>query len=252
MKYRSDFEEVESIFGEKSEDYGPRHPSRKSARTHLVSTYNLHTVHSEVLESMGKSTEDRHKIQLLLLDQSISASYSLYHLVRNHCYTTAYGRIRYLWELYLILQQLNRRKGRTGSKYQNIRKTLNEDEFGKYETLPLTEYLSDIRETVICDLRDEHAPYGKIYDHISNIGSHPHSIKSSENDDRWNTVSERDLFRLGLIFNFGQAAQFVRTFSDVRERNAVRREMDHIFAQIERTGLALPKFLEDDTEFAVT
>jgi hypothetical protein len=250
MKYNFDFEEIQSIFEEKSESYNVRHPNQKLARTHLVSAYNLHTFHNDVRNSMGDSTEDRHKTQLLLLSQSISASYALYNLVQNHCYTTAYGRVRYLWELYLILQQLNRKKGRTGAKYQRNREALIDDEYGSYQTLPLTEYLSDVRETAINNLRHEHELYGKIYDYISNIGSHPHSIRTSGNDDKWNFELERDLFEFGLIFNFGQAAQFVRTFSDTRESVDIRSKLEHIFVHIERTELALPKFLEEDIEFA--
>ncbi|EMA50381.1 hypothetical protein C451_17820 [Halococcus thailandensis JCM 13552] len=249
MKYNYDFEDIQEIFEEKSESYSVHHPNQKLARTHLVSTYNLHTFHSDVRNSMGNSTGDRHKTQLLLLNQSISASYALYHLVQNHCYTTAYGRIRYLWELYLILQQLNRRKGRTGAKYQRNREALTDNEYMSYQTLPLTEYLSDIRETVINNLRHQHELYGEIYDYISNIGSHPHSIKTSRNDDKWNFKLERDLFEFGLVFNFGQAAQFVRTFSDVRESTDIRNEMEHVFVHIERSGLTLPEFLEDDIEF---
>jgi hypothetical protein len=152
-------------------------------------------------------------------------------------------------ELYLVVREWNRNKENTKQKWTEFREDMKEEEYGPYETLPLTEYFSGKRQQLKGELAKEDEMYGEMYDRISNQGAHPHSIKSSALDGEWDQVQEQDVLQFGLIFVYTLAAQYIRTFEGSSIESDVRAEMDGIIVQVLLAHGHLPTFLDEDLDF---
>jgi len=87
-----------------------------------------------------------------------------------------------------------------------------------------------------------------MYDRLSNLGSHPHTLKSAWNDGRWNEEQEEDVLRFGVIFAYAIAAQYIRTFENSQIERFVREEMDDVIVQVLLVFGHLPEFLEKDLD----
>lgn len=244
-----DFEEIEGLYLEDAETYDSRHPNGVEGRTLLISAHNLRDFHSKLLATQGQHIGDRHKIQLLFLERGVQTLLGLYWLCKNHCYSSCYGRIRFLLENYLIVRSLNQNKGQVAKKHKELLKDLNSGNYDEYDTLPLEEFLSGRRKQLLGDLRDEDEFYGKMYDRISNLGSHPHSFKSAGLDGEWNQVQELDILQFGLIFVYAIAAQYIRTLEETDSKRFIHKSMDDIIVQVLMVHDDFPTFLEEDMEF---
>ena len=244
-----EFDEVKEKYLAEAEEYDTSHPNRKEARTLLVSTHNLFEIQNDILDSSPGAVRMEHQLQLIYLRRGIYRLRSIYWLCRHHLYSACDGEIRFLWELYLVVRDWNRDKARTKQKWIEFRDDIKEEEYGPYETLPLTEYFSGKRRNLKGELTEKSELYGNIYDRLSNQGSHPHSIKSSALDGEWDKDQELDVLRLGLIFVYALAAQYIRTFEDTSIERRVRADMDEVIVQVLLTQGFLPTFLEEDLEF---
>ncbi|OIB57436.1 hypothetical protein BBD46_11555 [Natrialba sp. SSL1] len=252
MYYKSDFESLEGVLINDGEDYNHRHPNYNLASTYLINIQNFQDIHEGVMQRFSGEIENEHKSQLMMELRGINSLKSLYWLVKHHRYTAAYGRVRFLLETYLILRGLNRDKNRTRKKYEKAVEEIKNDEDGSnpFNTIYLTKYLSGIRRNEKGELGDIDESYSDMYDHLSNIGSHPQSITSMLNDGSWSHSQEGDLFRFGLIFVFGLSAQYVQIFSNSSIYMDIFRAIDPIFVSV---GLALdsglPTFMKDDLKY---
>lgn len=244
-----DFEEVEEMYLDDAEEYGVSHPNQKEARTLLVTTHNLFEKQNEVLETSRDAVGREHQMQLIYLRRGIYALRAIFWLCKHHCYSACYGQIRFLLELYLVVREWNRNKEDTKQKWTEFREDMKEEDYGPYETLPLTEYFSGKRQQLKGELAEEDETYREMYDRISNQGSHPHSIKSSALDGEWDQVQELDVLQFGLIFVYALAAQYIRTFEDSSVEDEIRAEMDGIIVQVLLAHGYLPTFLEEDLDF---
>jgi len=240
-----DFEEVEEMYLDDAEEYVISHPNQQAARTLLVTTHNLFEKQNEILEMSRGAVGREHQLQLIYLRRGIYALRALYWLCKHHCYSACYGQVRFLFELYLVVRDWNRNKEKTKQKWTEFRDGMKEEDYGPYETLPLTEYFSGKRRQLKGELAEEE----EMYDRLSNQGSHPHSIKSLALDGEWDQVQERDVLQLGLIFVYALAAQYIRTFEDSSVEDQVRAGMDGIIVQVLLAHGHLPTFLEEDLDF---
>jgi len=215
----------------------------------LVTTHNLFGKQNEILETSRGAVGREHQLQLIYLRRGIYALRAVYWLCKHHCYSACYGQVRFLFELYLVVRDWNRNKEKTEQKWIEFREDMKEEDYGPYETLPLTEYFSGKRRQLKGELAKEEEMYGEMYDRLSNQGSHLHSIKSSALDGEWDQVQERDVLQLGLIFVYALAAQYTRTFEDSSVEDEIRAEMDGIIVQVLLAHGHLPTFLEEDLDF---
>ncbi|WP_135304208.1 hypothetical protein [Haloarcula amylovorans] len=250
MWSKYDFEEIEELHREAAEDYTNRsHANRDEARTLLTATQNLHDFRTFLEKTHGPAVDDEHEMQLFYLRRGIRALFSIYWMCKNHSYSACYGRIRFLFDLYLVVRELNREKEKTKRKYQEFKQDMEENDYGPYDTLPMTDYIGGKRRQLKGDLAEEEDMYGGMYDRLSNLGSHPHTLKSAWNDGEWNEEMEEDVLRFGVIFAYAIAAQYIRTFEDSRIDRFVREEMDGVIVQVLLVFGHLPVFLEEDLEF---
>lgn len=245
----SDFEELESLHLGAAEDYRRKQSNGELARTLFVGTHNLHDFRLEIERTAGDFTDKRHEMQLLYLRRGPPALFAMYWLTKHHLYSATYSRIRFSWELYWVVRELNRDKDKTEKKWRKLEAGIKRGDFGPNETLPTTEYFSGKRRQLRGELFSEDESYGQVYDRISNFGSHPNSMRSSEFDGKWSEELERDVLQFGLVFLFAITAQYVRTFEETPIANAVRSELDGIFVQVLLAHGYLPIFLEEDMEF---
>lgn len=244
-----EFDEVREMYQDDAEEYGTAHPNREVARTLLVSTHNLFEKQNAILEESRNAVGREHQLQLIYLRRGIYRLRAIFWLCRHHLYSACSGEIRFLWELYLVVRDWNRNKERTKKKCIEFLDDMKEKEYGPYDTLPLTEYFSGCRGNLKGELTKKSEIYGRIYDRLSNQGSHPHSIKSSALDGEWDGVQELDVLRLGLVFVYALAAQYIRTFEDSSIEREVHAEMDEVIVQVLLAQGFLPTFLEEDLEF---
>lgn len=244
-----EFDKVEEMYLDDAEEYGAPHPNRKAARTLLVSSHNLFEKQNSILDDSRDSVGMEHQLQLIYLRRGVYRLRAIYWLCQHHLYSACDWEIRFLWELYLVVRDWNRNKERTKEKWIEFRDDMKENDYGPYDTLPLTEYFSGKRRNLKGKLTEKSEIYGRIYNRLSNQGSHPHSIKSSALDGEWDEVQELDVLRLGLIFVYALAAQYIRTFEDTSIEREVRAEMDEVIVQVLLAQGFLPTFLEEDIEF---
>ncbi|WP_323172988.1 DUF5677 domain-containing protein [Natrialba sp. PRR66] len=252
MYYKNDFEPLEGALIRNSEDYTYRHPNYNLASTYLTNIQSFQDVHDGVMETFSDEIENEHKSQLMMELRGVNALKSLYWLVKHHCYTAAYGRVRFLLETYLILRGLNRDKKRAKKKYEKaVKKIRNSEESSNlFNTIYLTEYLSGVRRNEKGELGKVDKSYSDMYDHLSNIGSHPQSITSMSNDGSWTHSQEGDLFRFGLIFVFGLASQYVQTFSNTSAYMDLFQAIDPIFVSVRLTlDSGVPTFMKGDLKY---
>ena len=126
---------------------------------------------------------------------------------------------------------------------------MRENDYGPYDTLPITEYFSGKRRQLKGDFVEQEDMYRDMYDRISRSGSHPHSIQSAMLDRSWDKIQERDVLQFGLIFVYALAAQYRRTFEDSKIESVVHEEMDDIMVQVLYAHGHLPLFLEEDLDY---
>ena len=117
MWTRFDFEDIESLYIEDAEEYTDTHPNRGGAETFLTAIPSLHDFQIILEKALGSGIEKEHEMQLIYLPRGIQALKSIYWLVKHHCYTACYGRIRFLLELYFVVREFNREKEKTRKKW---------------------------------------------------------------------------------------------------------------------------------------
>lgn len=252
MYYKDDYEPLEGLHMRNSETYDSRHPSYDFARSYLPNVHNLQDFHNIVVTEYDDEIKNEHRIQLMIGQRGITELKTLYWLIKYHSYTAGYGRIRFLLESYLILKGLNQNKETAKKKYEEATKELRENNGSDhlFDTLSMTDYLSGVRRNQKGNLGDIDKVYSNMYDHLSNIGSHPQSVTSMLNDGQWTYSQEEDLFQLGLLFIFGLLSQYVRLFSDTTIYTELLRKADPIFVSVKLTlDTGLPTFMKDDLKF---
>jgi len=141
MWSKYDFEEIEALHQDAAEDYtDPSHSNRDEARTLLTVAQNLHDFRLTLDKTQGTAIDDRHGMQLFYLRRGIRALFSIFRLCKHHSYSACYGRIRFLWDLYIVVRELNREKEKTKKKFQAFKEDMRETDYGPYDTLPMTDY----------------------------------------------------------------------------------------------------------------
>lgn len=250
MWYPADYEDLFKLHLESAQDYTDNNPNRELAKSFFTSAHSLHDFHTSVRWTFGQVAEDRHRMQLVYLQRGIDALFSLFWLIRHHLYTAAYGRIRFLLETYLVVREFNRDKESTGAKYQEILAEYREDGYSSEQTDPMTSYVDGRRRSLLGDFYEQYDWFDQMMGLLSDMGAHPQSIQSMDHDKEWNSALEEDLFQFGNVFNFGIAAQYVRTFEDTDASRVVKEQLDPIFVQVMLTHPEIPTFLEEDLEFS--
>ena len=143
-----------------AEEYGISHPNQQEARTLLVTTHNLFERQNEILETSRDAVGREHQLQLIYLRRGIYALRAIYWLCKHHCYSASYGQVRFLFELYIVVRDWNRNKENTKQKWTEFREDMKEEDYGPYETLPLTEYFSGKRRQLKGELARDEETYG--------------------------------------------------------------------------------------------
>lgn len=142
----SDFEDIEKLYTEKAEDYASLSQSESKGKGFLICLHNLHDLRAKIVKTGGGLVDDRHFLQLLYLERGVQALQSTYHLVKNHCYSACYGRIRFFLELYLVVRELNRDKEKARKTYHRVVKDLKENDYEPHEETYLTQFFKGKRK----------------------------------------------------------------------------------------------------------
>lgn len=245
-----DFEAIEGLHEEIAEDYSDQnHPHGEQARVLLTATQNLLDTDTALRHVHGDIIGDKHKMQLFYLRRGIRALFSVYHAAKYHHYSTAYSRIRVLLELYLVVREMNRKQERTKQKYQNARSKIRENEYDPFDSLPFGDYVGGLRQHLLGTLTDEYDSLDTLVGRLSDFGAHPTSIKTPQREVEHVDILEENVLGFALIFTFGIAAQYTRTFKDTAIERAVREDMDAIFVAVLLQVGSLPEFFAEDLQF---
>lgn len=245
-----DFEDVEALHEEVAEDYSDRnHPHGEQARVLLTATQNLHDTDTALRTAHGDIIGDEHKMQLFYLRRGVRSLFSVYHSGKHHHYSTAYSRIRLLLELYLVVREMNRDKEKTEQRFQNARSEIRENEYGPFDLLPFANYVDGLRQHLLGTLTDEYESLDTLVGRLSDFGAHPTSIKTPQRELEHVDILEENVLGFALIFTFGLAAQYVRTFQDTEIKRAMREDMDAVFVAVLWQVGSLPEFFAEDLEF---
>lgn len=256
MKSLFDFPEIEGQLQWESEKYDLSHPNWEVAWALLASTQNLKEIHEFTGRTAGDDTDDGKKFQHILIGQGANALESLHWLTKHHQYTAARGRVRYLFETYLVLRGLNRDQRRAAKKWNDVRNEAHslypQDELKPLEEQP--DALHGLRKEEKGRLKDEFDEtdaYSDFYQLLSDRGSHPASFRGAAADNRHSLQNENSVFGLGLVFAFGLAAQYVRTYVGTPTRWEIQNRADHIFVTVKIAlhPLGLPTLFKDELFF---
>lgn len=247
----SDYAEIYSLHMEAAEDYSEDHPNGRLARTLFVSSHNIYDFQSRIAFEAGDAVDERHALQMLYLPRGSSALFSLFWMVKHHYYSTAYSRVRFLLELYLVVRELNRNKERTKKKYENAIDKMKSNKYETYEDTPVTSLFSGIRGNVLGDFKSRHDLYRGLHGQISNFGSHPNTIQASYHDGRRSPEMEIDALLLGCSFAYGLTAQYIRTFEGTEIEKEIHIHLLDIIEDLAITGMPLLEMFDEDLEYAL-
>jgi hypothetical protein len=245
-----DFEAIEALHEEVAEDYSdPTHPHGEHARVLLTATQNLHDTDTALRHVYGDIIGDEHKMQLFYLRRGLRSLFSVYQAAKHHHYSTAYSRIRLLLELYLVVREMNRDQEKTKQKFQNARSEIRENEYGPFDPLPFADYVDGLRQHLLGTLTGEYESLDALVGRLSDFGAHPTSIKTPQRELEYVDILEENVLGFALMFTFGLAAQYVRTFDDTVIERKLREDMDAVFVAVLWQVGSLPEFFAEDLEF---
>lgn len=245
-----DFEAIEALHEEAAEDYSnPKHPNGKHARVLLTATQNIHDTDTILQYVHGDVIGDEHKIQLFYLRRGVRALFSVYHAAKYHHYSTAYSRIRVLLELYLVVREMNRKQEKTKQKYQDARSEILGNEYDPFDPLPFANYVDGLRRHLLGTLTKEYESLDALVGRLSDFGAHPTSIKTPQRELEHVDILEKNVLGFALIFTFGLAAQYARTFKNTAIERSMREDMDAVFVAVLWQVGSLPEFFAEDLEF---
>lgn len=237
MRSPYDFPEIEGELQWQSENYTRSHPNHVVAWTVLATSENLKEIHDFVGQTAGYDIDDGKKFQHLLIRPGANALESLYWLTKHHQYNAARGRVRYLYETYLILRYLNRDQQEAAQKWEDTRDEARQidivEELKPLEKQP--DALHEARKTEKKRVKKEYgqeSSYADFYRLLSDRGSHPTSMRGSFVDGQRSTESEESLYKLGLMLAFGIVAQYILTFEGTQTRWRIQKRADEILVQI--------------------
>lgn len=246
---QSDFESLREEYQNHARDFTKSGSNSLTGRTLFVTAHALHQFHADLEIGKGEHVNERHHMQLLFLERGIRELLSLYWLAENYSYTACQGRLRFLLETYTLVRELNNDKEKTKRDFVEIVEETAKNEYDPSDSKPLTDYLSGKRRQVRGDLAKGNKVHSDVYNQMSNIGSHPHSIQSMGLDGEHDSDTEQDYLEFGLVFVYALAAQYRRTFEDTSLRNWVEQELDGIMLQAQLRLGGLPLFLKEDMDY---
>ena len=245
-----DFEAIEALHEEAAEDYSdPNHPHGEHARVLLTATQNLHDTDTALRHVHGDIIGDKHKMQLFYLRRGVRALFSVYHTAKHHHYSTAYSRIRVLLELYLVVREMNREQEKTKQKFQDARFEIKRNEYDPFDPLSFADYVDGLRRHLLGTLTDEYESLDTLLGRLSDFGAHPTSIKTPQRELEYVNILEGNVLGFALMFTFGLAAQYTRTFRDTTIERTIREDMDAVFVAVLWQVESLPEFFAEDLEF---
>lgn len=267
MKSVMDYPELRGYLEFEREIYDSSHPNSREARTLLVTSHNLLEAENQFMNTLGDYTDDARKFQHIFVRRGANALRAIYLLLQYHSYDAADGRIRYLFETYLLLKGLNEDRSHAAKVWeenkQDVHKTGNATENPLYTyrgTDALNNIIDNQKKTYLWAGRNEKPDedtigdiHLKVWRQISNRGSHPHTIKSAHLDGNWASTKEYSTLMLALSLAFGITAQYVRTYKDTPVEIYALKTLDPLFVEIKLAmlsrGLSLPIFLDNEAVF---
>lgn len=267
MKSVFDSTELEGELEVEKEVYNWTHQNGKEAQILLTTSYNLLEAEELFLNQLGNHTDDARKFQHIFVRRGANALRAIYILLKYHSYDAADSRIRYLFEVYLLLKGLNEDREKSAKIWnenkKDVHKTGTPDENPLYtykETNELSNIIDTQKKSFLWAGRDNNSDQDsmgdihlKLWRQISNRGSHPHTIQSARLDGEWHSRKEFSVLMLALSLAFGITAQYVRTYDDTSIKYDVLEVLDYIFVEIKlvfrSNGVTLPIFLDNESEF---
>lgn len=250
-----DFPEIQGVLNWKSTDYRYGHTNRQKAWTLLSVVSNLREIHNKVFSTAGDYTDDGKLFQQILVLQGVNALESIYWLTKHHQYNAARGRLRYLFETYGMLRELNKDQDDAANKWAKVLVEAWIVDSGKLGPLEKqTDILHDFRTSAKESIKDEidiNSEYIDFWRMLSDRGSYPASMRGALADARQSTISEESLLTLALVFAFGIIGQWVRTFAGTNYRKILHATVDQLFVEIKFAikPRGLPTLFEQELYF---
>jgi len=245
-----DYEDLHALHTEAAENFNDDHPNGRLAKTLFVSAHNLHDFNAHTFSEMGNFVDDQNMLQVVYLQRGPPALFSLYWMIEHHHYSTAYSRVRFLLELYLVVRKLNRDKDWSATKYQQKRKELHK--VGPEEDNPVTEFFGGVRGNVLGEFKQRDDLNKTIHSMLSNFGSHPNSFRAAHYDGKRRAPDmERDALALGCEFSYGLASQYIRTFEHTDAGKSVHRYFLDLIEDIYATNIPILSAFDEDLEYLI-
>jgi hypothetical protein len=144
---------------------------------------------------------------------------------------------------------MNRKQEKTKQKFQDARLEIKENEHDPFDSLPFSDYVDGLRRHLLGTLTDEYESLDTLIGRLSDFGAHPTSIKTPQKELEHVDILEENVLGFALIFTFGLAAQYTRTFRDTAIERTIREDMDAVFVAVLWQIKSLPEFFAEDLEF---
>jgi len=252
MPRNNDFEDIESELSSSAESYDASHANRDLAEAYLTTITDLKDLSKNESPLQFQNTALRHQFQEVFFIKAVNALESNYWLIKHHQYDSAFRNIRYLYESYALLKSLNEDKEETQEIV--INHIIESDLLygvGVYDTTRYTDFTStdklhDKIDNVRDEVEEEGGEYERLYNILSNSNIHPARIEGAVLDGEHKPSTEAELFALGLVFAFGLAKEYWKTYADTADVASVYNQVYPICTTIvEELPTGLPTFLFD-------
>jgi hypothetical protein len=144
---------------------------------------------------------------------------------------------------------MNRNKEKTKHKFQDARSEIRGSKYDPFDPLPFADYVDGLRRHLLGTLTDEYESLNALVGRLSDFGAHPTSIKTPQRELEHVNILEENVLGFALIFTFGLAAQYARTFEDTAIERSMREDMDAVFLAVLWQVGSLPEFFAEDLDF---
>jgi hypothetical protein len=106
-----------------------------------------------------------------------------------------------------------------------------------------------LRRHLLGTLTEEYESLDALVGRLSDFGAHPTSVKTPQIGLEYVDIVEENVLGFALMFTFGLAAQYARTFKHTATERAIREDMDAVFVAVLWQVGSLPEFFAEDLEF---
>jgi len=228
----SRFDEIDTELERRSRDFSGSGQNHKKARTLAVTAVELSHIHKQRESEFEDVLGAKHQYPVILSLRGTQSLLSIYMLVKNHQYQSAFRDLRFLYETYCTIRRLNKDDEIAEQVALELKQNLEaEDDYaedGESEPEPI-EKLHTIRR----EAKNEAKEWTDgLYDYLSNRSTHPIRIDGIGLDGSHNENEEKQVLTLTLQLSFGLTNEIIKIYSDTPAEQMVYEECEPILIEI--------------------